>query len=317
MHATGPGVRRERGKIPVPFSTLRRLARLGGLLTIARPVRETPRSLFLPGDRAGLFLTGEWNVCARCRLSAGIRRDELRDDFTAKHDASAWSPRAGLTVRAGALSLFAQLSHAFKAPTLDQLFDPRPYPDGTGGTFTISNPALRPQRARNIEAGVSSKHFSLVAYRMRVTDEIDFDPQTFTYRNIGSSLQHVAQLFVHAQLPHATTADVIYRWTHGMTLDDAGTFRMPDVSRVDLRLAHDVARFRVHIDVLNALDARYNEVGYVLFDFFTGAYEPLQFPPRGERCVSEVRGDSERRASFTKARQGVDDLALLYANLPL
>ncbi|HEX6160381.1 MAG TPA: TonB-dependent receptor, partial [Thermoanaerobaculia bacterium] len=133
-------------------------------------------------DRLGLFVTGAWDVCAICRLSVGIRRDELRDDFSAtEHDASAWSPRAGLTVRLGSASAFVQVSRAFKAPTLDQLFDPRPYPDGFGGTFTVSNPALRPQRARNVEAGIAGgsarSEWSLVAYRMKVTDEIDFDPQ--------------------------------------------------------------------------------------------------------------------------------------------
>jgi vitamin B12 transporter len=278
-------------------------------------------------ERAGLFVTGAWNVCARCRLSAGIRRDDLHDDFReTSHDASAWSPRAGLNVRLGGTSLFVQLSRAFKAPTLDQLFDPRPYPDGTGGTFTVSNPALRPQRARNVEAGLSRgdarSDVSLVAYRMNVTDEIDFDPQTFTYRNIGSSLhrgveasvafaktswlsprltyawtrvadaatpslqlknipEHVAQLLLHARLPRQTSLDLVYRWTHGMTLDDAGQFAMPDVSRVDLRAARDFARVRLHLDVLNALDAHYNELGYVLFDFSSGQQAALEFPAPG------------------------------------
>ncbi|HYK06097.1 MAG TPA: TonB-dependent receptor [Thermoanaerobaculia bacterium] len=278
-------------------------------------------------DRLGLFVTGAWNVCARCRLSAGIRRDDLHDDFSgAGHDASAWSPRAGFTVRAGGASLFVQLSRAFKAPTLDQLFDPRPYPDGAGGTFTISNPSLRPQRARNVEAGVSRGgerfDYSLVAYRMNVTDEIDFDPQTYSYRNIGNSVhrgveasvalaktywlsprvtyawtrvadaetpdrqlknipEHVAQLLLHARLPRATTLDLVYRWTDGMTLDDAGLFAMPSVSRVDLRAARDFARVRLHLDVLNALDARYNELGYVLFDFSSGQQAALEFPAPG------------------------------------
>ncbi|HXH41867.1 MAG TPA: TonB-dependent receptor, partial [Thermoanaerobaculia bacterium] len=54
-------------------------------------------------DRVGLFVTGGWNLCARCRLSAGLRRDDIRDDFSGAagapsrlHSASAWSPRAGL-----------------------------------------------------------------------------------------------------------------------------------------------------------------------------------------------------------------------------
>ena len=282
-------------------------------------------------DRVGLFLTGGWNVCARCQLTAGLRRDDLRDDFgddTSSRD-EAWSPRAGLNVRFGPeaapVSLFVQISKAFKAPTLDQLFDPRPYPDGAGGTFTISNPDLRPQRARNVEAGIArtslGSEWSIVAYRMTVTDEIDFDPQTFTYRNLSSSLhrgveasvalakearispratyawtrvaddatpdlqlknipEHVAQLMLHARFHPSTTADIIWRWTHGMTLDDAGQFTEPDVSRVDLRIAHELGKLRFQLDVLNAFDAHYNELGFVLLDF-TGQPTPFGFPAPG------------------------------------
>ncbi len=290
-------------------------------------------------DRVGLFVTGGWNVCDRCRFTAGLRRDDIRDDFSAayagqlprRHTASAWSPRAGLNVRLGDLaaaspvSLFLQVSHAFKAPTLDQLFDPRPYPNGKGGTFTISNPGLRPQRARNVEGGLSrastSSEWSLVAYRMTVTDEIDFDPRTFSYHNIGSSLhrgveasaamatdarisphvtyawtrvadtsapgdqlknipEHVAQLLLHGRITSTTSADLTYRWRHGLRLDDAGTFVTPDVSRVDLRISHDIGKLRLQAGILNALDAHYNELGYILLDF-KGRPTPLQFPAPG------------------------------------
>ncbi len=288
-------------------------------------------------DRLGTFVTGGWSVCERCRLTAGLRRDDLRDDFSAatpgaasrRHDASAWSPRAGLNVRLGSaaepVSAFVQVSRAFKAPTLDQLFDPRPYPNGFGGTFTISNPDLRPQRARNIEAGVGrtalGSEWSIVAYRMTVTDEIDFDPQTFTYHNIGSSLhrgieasmamdttarlsptltyawtrvadtttpdlqlknipEHVGQFMLHARITATTRADLTYRWTHGMTLDDAGQFVEPDISRVDLRIAHGLGKLRLQADLLNALNAHYNELGYVLLDF-KGRPTPFGFPAPG------------------------------------
>jgi len=282
-------------------------------------------------DRIGLFVTGGWSICERCRLTAGLRRDDLHDDFTgaARHTASAWSPRAGLNVRLGPgaepISAFVQISKAFKAPTLDQLFDPRPFPDGRGGTISISNPTLRPQRARNIEAGLSraapGSEWSIVAYRMTVTDEIDFDPQTFTYHNIGSSLhrgieasaafardarisptftyawtrvadtttpdlqlknipEHVAQLLLHARINATTRADIIYRWTDGMTLDDAGQFAEPDISRVDLRIAHDLGKLRLQADLLNALNAHYNELGFVLLDF-KGRPTAFGFPAPG------------------------------------
>ena len=274
---------------------------------------------------AGLFVSGSWNVCSRCRVTAGVRRDSIRDDFGASSNSSATSPRAAFTLAAGEASFFIQLSRAFKAPTLDQRFDPRPFPDFRGGTFTISNPDLRPQRARNLEAGASGGHrgakWSLVAYRMNVTDEIDFDPSTFTYRNIGSSIhrgveaslslgtfaritpaftyawtsvadeanrdqqlknipEHVAQALISADLPHSVSLDVVYRYMHGRFLDDAGAFAEPDVSRVDLRIARAFGAARISADLLNATNAHYNELGYVLADF-KGQPTPLEFPAPG------------------------------------
>lgn len=255
----------------------------------------------------GVFVTGSWSVCSRCQLTAGARRDEIRDRFSnGSRSASATSPRAAFTYRAEHASLWVQLSRAFKAPTLDQLFDPRPYPDFAGGTFTISNPELRPQRARNIEAGMSGAHWSVVTYRMNVTDEIDFDPRTFTYKNIGSNLhrgveaslslrnatvtyawtrvgdpqlknipEHVAQGIWQAHLPRGLVADVVYRWMHGRWLDDEHLFAEGDVSRVDLRLARDFGPARVSLDVLNATGAKYNEVGFALGD------TALAFPAPG------------------------------------
>jgi outer membrane receptor protein involved in Fe transport len=291
-------------------------------------------------DRVGLFVTGAWTLGQRYHLSAGVRHDQVRDDLTStstgglrrQQTSSAWSPRLGLNVHLGPaaspLSLFFQLSRAFKAPTLDQMFDPRPYPDGAGGTFTISNTDLRPQRARNVEAGLarstSSRDWSLVGYQMQVRDEIDFDPRTFSYRNLGSSLhrgveaslglakqarvsprltyawtrvadratpdlqlknipEHTAQLRLHARLTATTHADLVYRWRGSLTLDDEGTFRSPSFSRVDLRIAHEMRRapgLRFAADVLNVLDTRYNELGYVLFDF-AGQPTALEYPAPG------------------------------------
>lgn len=287
--------------------------------------------------RDGLFLTGGWTAGDHVRFSAGLRRDEIRDDMNAstttgvpRHGtASAWSPRAGMNVRFGPapspFSFFVQASEAFKAPTLDQLFDSRAYPNGKGGTFTISNANLQPQRAHNIEAGLShaaaSSDWSVVAYRMSVRDEIDFDPRTFSYRNIGSSLhrgvessfafaktwrvspqityswtrvadtaapdqqlknipEHTAQFLLHARLSSSTHADLVYRWRSSLSLDDDATFRTPGVSRTDFRLSHDMGSLRLQADLLNAFDARYNELGYVLNDF-KGRPNALQYPAPG------------------------------------
>ena len=162
--------------------------------------------------RAGVFLSAAWEPHGRVRVSAGGRWDSIRDDFgreaggASSHEA--WSPRAGASVRLGRLeaapvSLFVQLSRAFKAPTLDQLFDPRPFSDFAGGTFRVSNPSLLPQRANTVEAGASRRDgrtsVELVLYTTDVEDEIDFDVAAFRYSNIGRTshrgIEGAARLF--------------------------------------------------------------------------------------------------------------------------
>lgn len=304
-------------------------------------------------DRIGLFVTGGWAVSDRVRLTAGLRRDDIRDDLTAattggvasRQNLSAWSPRAGINIHFGPaaapISFFAQVSSAFKAPTLDQLFDPRPYPNGFGGTLTISNPLLLPQRAHNIEAGLSRgsawSAWSVVAYRMRVKDEIDFDPETFSYNNVGSSLhrgveasidlakterispqltyawtgvadaatpdrqlknipKQTAQFLLHARITTDTRADLVYRWRDSLTLDDEGQFSTPAVSRVDLRLSHDFRNLRFQADLLNALNAHYNELGYVLVDF-RGRPTPFEYPAPGRALRLGVTWTFSRRGN--------------------
>lgn len=141
-------------------------------------------------NRIGTFATAALELTPRVRLTGGLRLDHLEDRFSSERQThTAWSPRAGLNFEGTFGSAWVQLARAFKAPTLDQLFDPRPFPDFRGGSITISNPNLMPQTAENIEAGISRRvehyRFELVGYRMEVEDEIDFDPLIFRYANIG------------------------------------------------------------------------------------------------------------------------------------
>jgi outer membrane receptor protein involved in Fe transport len=187
-----------------------------------------PRAAEASGHRrrVGAFVSGDWHASSRLRLAAGLRWDAITDDggtaAPSLSDSTAWSPRAGATLQLGTaggapVSLFAQVSRAFKAATLDQLLDPRPFPDFQGGSFRISNPLLSPQRASTLEAGLAqarpSGRWELVAYRTSVEDEIDFDPATFRYLNIGRSRHYgfeaSARLFDGRSLsPHAA-----YAWT--------------------------------------------------------------------------------------------------------
>lgn len=155
------------------------------------------------GDRRRQGAFGSLGVqpLDRLRLVAGGRWDRIDDRFPGGEPRQAWSPRAGAVLRLRAERPwvgFVQWSRAFKAPTLDQLFDPRPLPDGAGGTFTLANPTLVPQRAETVEAGLRGlgpgASWHLAAYRTAVEEEIDFDPATFRFLNIGATLHRGVEL---------------------------------------------------------------------------------------------------------------------------
>ena len=181
-------------------------------------------------NQTAFFTTADWQVLDRVRFTAGIRHDAIVDN--SMQSKSAWSPRVGATFRLSPsttqnpIVAFVQLARAFKAPTLDQLFDPRPFPGPAGSTFTVSNPSLLPQRARNAEIGMSrstpSIAWSVTAYRMNVTDEIDFDPTFFTYRNIGSSRHTGIEAMTDLRTTPWVQPLLTYAWTRVASNDNPG-----------------------------------------------------------------------------------------------
>jgi len=179
-------------------------------------------------ERTGAFLAADGDL-SRLRLTGGLRWDRVADRLTEPRVSSsheAWSPQAGVVAflgpREGSPSVFVQYSRAFKAATFDQQFDPRPFSDFQGGSFTVSNPELEPQRTRMGEAGVripgASGRFEATAYRIDVDDEIDFDPAIFRYRNIGRS-RH-------------TGVETLVSWSWNPSLS---TFASWDAARVESR----------------------------------------------------------------------------------
>jgi vitamin B12 transporter len=289
-------------------------------------------------DHTAFFTTGDWQTMPRLRISAGLRYDGLRDDVDGGDSTigrrSAWSPRLGATLHLGPAAdpaadhapivLFVQLAGAFKAPTLDQLFDPRPFPGPDGSSFSVSNPSLLPQRARNAEIGVSRNStattWTIGVYRMKVTDEIDFDPQTFTYRNIGRSQhtgieamaewkrrvlqptvtyawtrvegndhpgqqlknipEHVAQLRLHTTLPLSIGASLGYRWEHTRYADDDGQLPLPDIHTLNAKLDRPLGPLRAELEVRNLLNTHDTYLGYTLADF-QGNPTLMEFPAPG------------------------------------
>ena len=191
--------------------------------------------------RTGIFASSAWDAAPRVRVSGGIRWDTVDDGFdpAAGEAARAWTPRAGVTVQlndARTLVAFGQVARAFKTPTLDQRFDPRPYPDFRGGTFTISNPRLVPQRATNVEAGILGGgpiRWSATAYRATVDNEIDFDVRTFSYANIGESRHTGVELDAEAAWGRLTPS-ISYAFSRVTT---GGALQLKNVPRHRLRVA--------------------------------------------------------------------------------
>lgn len=212
--------------------------------------------------RAGAFASTSWMPASRVRLFGALRWDRIADSDFGRSETSepmaAWSPRAGVVVQPGWLagaSLFAQVSRAFKAPTLDQMFDPRPYPDFEGGSFSIANPSLAAQEASNFETGISGGsrlRWSLLAYRMNVKNEIDFDARTFSYENIGRSRHTGIEAELQGTLTPRVRPLISYALSEVEATDGSAGWQLKNVPRHYLTLGAS-ASLPGQLDVFAAL----------------------------------------------------------------
>jgi len=278
--------------------------KIGGVEATRESIRSAYGDTHGSGSRtmAALFVTREWRIAPRVRLAAGARYDMINDSFESQDVSDrAFSPRIGASFDFGAVIAYLQLARAFKAPTLDQRFDQRPFPGG----FTISNPSLESQHANNLEAGVRGANWEAVAYVMHVDDEIDFDVRTFRYGNIGSSrhrgietsyrgrlasfgytwtrvqaegsshqLKNIAEHVVRAGLDFAHVhAGVEYSANHW--LDDENRFPLDDALLVDLRVTQTFRSLVAALEAHNVLDRRYAPLGFVLGNV------PFSYPAAG------------------------------------
>ncbi|MBW3564861.1 MAG: TonB-dependent receptor [Acidobacteria bacterium] len=183
--------------------------------------RATSTSGRSSGSRvaAGVWLVGTVPLSTRIDLEGGLRWDSIRDRFDSRSaEDEELSPRIGLNLDiSGDGNVTARLlwARAFKAPAVEQRFDPRPLPGFDGTTFTISNELLRPQRATLVEGGVRVERgpaaFDLALYEMDVTDEIDFDSATFRYENLAATRHRGAELEITGSTG-AVRHRVSYTW---------------------------------------------------------------------------------------------------------
>jgi outer membrane cobalamin receptor len=159
--------------------------------------------------------------------------------------------------------------------------------------------------------------WSVLAYRMTVDNEIDFDVQTFSYANIGQSRhvgaeleaegqwwkrvrpslsyalarvtdlssdlqlknvpRHLFTLGASVDLPWAISASARYNRAWGAFLDDANAFPIDGPSALDVRVRRGWGRRTAFVDILNATNTVYEEYGYTLTDF-RGRVVPYAYP---------------------------------------
>jgi outer membrane receptor protein involved in Fe transport len=203
--------------------------------TNASPVRG---GLDQRGESTRAALAGffhyAWEARPAVRVTLGGRLDWLHDGFEARPPSDpadrsathlAFSPKAGVNVRLienerQRLRAYANVTRSFKAPTLDQLFDQRtipvPFPPFE---ITFANHELDPQYGTSFEAGVYhsidfderlSAELSLAAYHMSLRDELDFDLQTLSYKNVGRSLHRGIESGLRVNGPYTLSAFANY-----------------------------------------------------------------------------------------------------------
>jgi outer membrane receptor protein involved in Fe transport len=199
-------------------------------------------------------------------FSLGARGDRIRSDLTdlarnggsgGKVTFSAFSPAVGLNYDVpGTGSFFFTAARSFKTPTLEQLYDQRPYVTGvdSGGrpiTRHISSGALKPQRGVHTEAGFRSVplsfcRFDAGAYLARSRDEIGFDLDSLRYANIDRSNHFGLEL--QAEL----TAGRFLRANLGYSLDRA----LFDGGDFDGKQINGVPRDQLHLELNGRLPFR-------------------------------------------------------------
>lgn len=146
---------------------------------------------------------------AQTSARLGIRQDEVRVESESRFNGldapsrtfSMTSPFVALSRQIGApYTVYASYSAAFHVPTLNQLYDRRPFFNPfTFETVYLSNPDLVPQKSHGVEIGgrwdgTNGDQALISAYSLWVRDEIDFNAATNTYANLSESWHRGVQV---------------------------------------------------------------------------------------------------------------------------
>ncbi len=171
-------------------------------------------------------------------LTAALRHDRIEGELSratvpsTSTTKTATSPSLAVNRRfARGGNAWVSWSRSFKAPTMEQLFDLRPYVffDPDSGTFfplVLSNAAIEPLRAKNFEIGLRAPItpryvVDAVLYHSDVTNEIGFDATSFKFANIAASVHRGLELNISAEIGKKLRGRLGATWTQARF--DGGT----------------------------------------------------------------------------------------------
>ena len=162
----------------------------------------------------GLFVQDRISIGPKIGLVLGARLD---DHSTA---GNRLTPRMGVSYAlAPKMHLRASYGEAFRAPSLVELY--------YNGTYGTGNPDLRPEKSKQLEAGVSLERgddaFDIAVFTNKVRDQIDWvvvNPLTWegTYENISRASQRGIEFSWERRFVRSTSLGLSYTYLDARNL---------------------------------------------------------------------------------------------------
>lgn len=169
----------------------------------------------------------------RLTITGGLRYDD--DSAFGGH--TTWGANAVYTLPTET-TIRASYAEGFKAPTLYQLYGP----------FGLGNSGLRPETARSYDIGIEQKLIgntvsaSATWFHRDTTNQIDYDPGTFSYGNIDRARAEGVEVALNMRPSSTLTLSAAYSFIDAKNR-----------ARTDVNFGNDLAR-RPHQSVSVSID---------------------------------------------------------------
>jgi len=169
----------------------------------------------------------------RLTITGGLRYDD--DSAFGGH--TTWGANAAYTLPTET-TIRASYAEGFKAPTLYQLYGP----------FGLGNSGLRPETARSYDIGIEQKLIgntvsaSATWFHRDTTNQIDYDPGTFSYGNIDRARAEGVEVALNLRPSSTLTLSAAYSFIDAKNR-----------ARTDVNFGNDLAR-RPHQSVSASID---------------------------------------------------------------